>query len=109
MVSTVATCRLSVPPFNLSWNGRPVHTLPQETSKWTASSRFTEVDIAFEWKMKPSEFWASSASDQAYMTEYIIEKRLREAYDQRLQNEEMQRNSKPKARPPRRRSPRRRR
>ena len=85
-------------------DGKKLTDLPLPDGDWFHSPLYLEVRTARAWGMRPSEFWASSDSDQALMiAETITDARMR-AWERHLQQEEAEANARrARQRPPRHR------
>ena len=46
--------------------------LKLQRGPWKHSERFTQVHVAHEWNLTPSEFFALDSFDQAYMAQYTL-------------------------------------
>jgi hypothetical protein len=54
----------------VQWKGRPIRSISLPAGEWSYSVRFAEVKAAITCGKWPSEFWAASESDQAYLMAY---------------------------------------
>jgi hypothetical protein len=52
------------------YNGKRLAELRIERGPWTVGERFAAVETAHDWGLTPSQFWAASEDDQAYMMAY---------------------------------------
>ena len=50
----------------------PLRQLKLQRGPWRHSERFTQVHVAHEWNLTPSEFFALDPLNQAYMAQYTL-------------------------------------
>jgi len=72
----------SANPFGLRYKGIELDKCRTKKSKWEVQSEtYGDLEAAHFWRLKPSEFWASSVEDKAYMTAFMEAKNKIEAVE----------------------------
>jgi hypothetical protein len=82
-----------MPRFNVQWKQRSLRQVSKalRSGNWRASQFYTEVGTAHYWNRKPSELGlCEPGEDAAVMLSYYQTTKTMEAYDQHLQNREIE-------------------